>query len=129
MKRIAAIIAVIAVGSLGCAAPGTCTHIGQPQTFVTAARPLTLRVDAGTVWASANAVSYVNRAWPLPARGPVEDLSVSALPEHGGYIVSFRQGGVAWRGELDASRTPRGALQVMAEPPPDAAPSTAVAAR
>jgi hypothetical protein len=126
MRHIAAAIAVIAAGSLGCAAPETCTHLGQPVTFA-AAKPLTLRVDAGSVWASASSVSYVSRVWTLPASGPVDGLSVRALPACEGYLVSFRQGGVAWYGELDASRSPRGPLHVTAEP--GAVPGRVVAAR
>jgi hypothetical protein len=38
------------------------------------------------------------------------------LPEIGGHAVTFRQGGVEWRGELDAARAARGPLQVVATP-------------
>jgi hypothetical protein len=132
MRNLAATILVIAgviTGSLGCAASDACSHVGQPVTFA-AGRPLTLRVEGGVVWASANAVSDVSHAWTVPARGPVDDLTVSALPEGGGYVVSFRQGGVAWRGELDAHRAPRGPLQTTSEPLPMApAADRAVATR
>jgi hypothetical protein len=130
MRSLAAIVAAAAViaGSLGCASQETRSHVDKPLTFATA-RPLTLRIEAGTVWASPNAVSPVNRAWRVPAHGPVEDLAVEALPENRGFLVSFRQGGAGWRGELDSSRSPRGPLQMMVDPSLAVAPGSAISAR
>jgi hypothetical protein len=107
MKRIVfAVLAVVALGSTGCAAQGSDLHADRPM----CAGAVTLRATAGSIWTSANAFSEVHRAWSMPAHGPVESVEVKALAA-GGYTVSFVQGGVAWCGQLDASRRPTSSLR------------------
>jgi hypothetical protein len=127
MKTLLAFVALMTACSLGCAVPER-THVGQPMSFSTE-RPLTLRVDAGSMWAGAGPMLEVHRAWNMPARGPVEGVSVVALPQRDGYVVSFEQGGAMWRGELDADRRPRGSLQMVVTPADRAPDGSAVASR
>ena len=128
MKRI--ITAVLLSGSLGCA--GTAwrgSHVAAPVSLDEAGRPLTVRAEAGSLWTCAHVWTETRHAWDMPARGPVEDLMVWPLPGSGGYVVTFRQGGVAWRGELDAERTARGPLSAGATPFERAGAAQAMAPR
>jgi hypothetical protein len=77
---------------------------------------LAVRVAAGSVWTGARSWTEAHRAWTVPARGPVEQLTLRALPAASGFEVSFRQGGTTWRGELDADRSPRTPLEMVAAP-------------
>jgi hypothetical protein len=111
-RRLVEIVAVLASGSLGCAGSVTpCHHAAQPVTAASG-RPLAVRAEMGVLWASAGVWAEPHRIWTMPARGAVDDLVVGPMP--GGYFVTFRQGGVLWRGELDASRAGRGGLQPIA---------------
>jgi hypothetical protein len=117
------ILVLLVAGSLGCAAqvaPRAAEVValeGEPH--------LAVRVEAGTVWTSARPWTEPRRTWSAPARGPVEQLAVRALPEGGGFEVTFRQGGGLWRGELDAERGTRGPLQAVARPSGGAAATVA----
>src|SRR5690348_13444559 len=113
------VAAVVALGSLGCGASAApCPHVVAPAS-IEAERSLTVRIEAGCVWASSHAWTEPRRAWSTPARGPVENLALQARPNDGGFVITFRQGGAEWRGELDAERTARGPLRAM--PGPDLA--------
>jgi hypothetical protein len=128
MNAIAIFAVAVAFGSLGCAAsPTPCPH--AVPTSIEAERPLTVRAEAGCIWASPHAWSEPRRAWSMPARGPVEDLVLQPRPYLGGFVVTFRQGGVAWRGELSADRTERGPLRAMPEPLEGSEPDLATAGR
>jgi hypothetical protein len=116
MKNILAIAAILGSGSLGCAgAVPPCPHVPAPVS-IEVERPLTVRAEAGSLWTSAHVWTEPRRTWSLPARGPVHGLAITPLPEIGGHAVTFRQGSVEWRGELDAARAARGPLQVVATP-------------
>ena len=126
MKIIAAV--GIALGSLGCGVSAAGPHVGAPVSM-DGERPLTVRAEAGRIWASYHIWSEPSRAWLLPAHGSVEDLQVRARPNDSGFVVTFRQGGVAWRGELDADRTARGPLQALPPEPAQRHDGSLVAAR
>lgn len=105
MKTLALVLALAAVlsfGSFGCAAASISSHTAHPVS-IDGASPLTVRAEAGSVWTS-------KRVWAMPAHGPVEGLAVQALPHGEGHVITFVQGGIAWRGELDADRVARGPL-------------------
>jgi hypothetical protein len=113
MKLLAAISVVLLSGSFGCAGAALrLPHVPAPVS-IDSGRPLTIRAEAGFLWASPHAWSEPRRAWKMPARGPVEGLALAQVPGEGGYVVTFRQGGVVWRGELDADRAARGPLEVV----------------
>lgn len=99
-------VVLLTAGCAGRAAPPATQPIsldGEPH--------VTVRVEAGVVWASARAWTDARQVWATPARGPVELLAVRPLPD-GGFEVSFRQGGDVWCGELAADRNARGPLSV-----------------
>jgi hypothetical protein len=104
---------VIVAAALGSGAFG-CVSTARPcaPVSIEGAQPLTIRAEAGEVWASAHAWTEPRHVWALPAHGDVGNLSTQALPDDVGWVVTFQQGGVAWRGELDASRAARTPLQI-----------------
>lgn len=104
-----ALAAVLSFGSFGCAAASTSSHAARPVS-IDGESPLTVRAEAGSVWTSKRAWAEPKRVWAMPARGPVEGLAVQALPHGEGHVITFVQGGIAWRGELDADRAARGPL-------------------
>jgi hypothetical protein len=112
MKLMIIAATVFLSGSLGCAG----TTLRGTQVSLEAGRCLTVRAEAGSLWTSAHVWTETRRTWDMPARGPVKDLAISPLPGDGGYVVTFRQGGVAWRGELDGERAARSPLSAVTAP-------------
>jgi hypothetical protein len=110
MKALVIVAAVLVSSSLGCAASAPCSRIAKPVS-VEGERPLTVRTDAGCLWVSAHTWSETHRAWEKPARGPIEDLSIQAV--EGGHAITFAQGGLIWRGELDENHRARGPLTMV----------------
>jgi hypothetical protein len=109
MKAIVIVAALLMSASLGCAAaPAPCQHVAAPVS-VEGERPLTVRAEAGTVWVSAYAWGEPRRTWEMPARGVVAELVVRPIEE--GHEVTFRQGGLLWRGELGRDRLAKGPLR------------------
>jgi|HubBroStandDraft_6_1064221.scaffolds.fasta_scaffold496865_2 hypothetical protein len=102
--------------SLGCAG-SPWSHVAQPFSAA-GEHPCAVRAEAGVLWASAGVWAKPRRVWEMPAGGAVEQLQVVPMPGDAGYVVTFRQGGVRWWGELDASRAGRGQLRQVL-PPPD----------
>lgn len=110
----AAVCSLVASAMLGCdGSPTRCSHVATPVS-VSGDRPLTVRAEAGSVWCGAHAWTETRATWAMPARGPVEELTIRSLPD-GGHAITFRQGGVFWRGEVDESRSARGPLRAMPE--------------
>jgi len=117
MKIIGLVAFVLALGSIGCdASPSRCAHVAAPVSL-DGPRSLSVRAEAGSLWAGAGVWSGNHRAWTMPARGPVENMAIRAL-SNGGYEVTFLQGGVAWSGDLDADRKARGPLRPLPGPMP-----------
>jgi hypothetical protein len=110
MKALVIVAAVLVSSSLGCAASAPCSHVAKPVS-VEGERPLTVRTDAGTVWVGAHTWSEAHRAWEKPACGPIQDLSIEATAT--GHAITFAQGGLVWRGELDENHRARGPLTIV----------------
>lgn len=72
-----------------------------PVAQVDGVHPATVRAVAGSVWVGQYLSSEPRSAWALPARGEVRDLHVVPEGEHGGFAVTFQQGGAVWQGRLD----------------------------
>jgi hypothetical protein len=72
---------------------------------------LTVRTDAGNLWVGAHAWTETRRTWEKPAQGKIEELTIR--PIEGGHEITFLQGGLLWRGEVDADHKARGPLQVV----------------
>jgi hypothetical protein len=103
------VVALVVLGSFGCAAP-TSSSRGPRATLATTDRAVTIHAEAGSVWAGPRPEAMPRRAWAMPSTGPVEGLALEPIAE-GGHVVRFVQGGVAWRGELDADLCARGPLR------------------
>jgi hypothetical protein len=115
------VVALVVLGSFGCAAPASSAR-GPRATVQTGDRPVTIHAEAGSVWASPQREAMPRRAWTMPASGPVVGLWLEPVAD-GGHVVRFTQGGVAWRGELDADLRARGPLAPVNDAiAPEAAP-------
>jgi hypothetical protein len=115
MNRLFFVLAAVVVsGSIGCTAT-PCPHVAQPA-LASGEHPCAMRAEAGVLWASAGVWAEPRRVWEMPAQGAVEQLEVVPMPGGAGYVVTFRQGGVTWRGELDASRAGRDRLRQIVSP-------------
>jgi hypothetical protein len=111
MKQVATVVAVAVVALSGLVGCGASIDAAPKPQFASLEGPdaITVRAEGGTLWTAANSSCLPRRAWTMPAKGPVENLTVERLPE-GGHVVTFCQGGAAWRGQLDESRTMVGSL-------------------
>ena len=128
LKHFAVLSALLALGPIGCAgaAASQCPSVTTPAA-ASAARPLVVRAEAGSIWASPRVWAEPRRVWAMPARGPVEHLAQGAVTDGSGaigYVVTFRQGGMHWRGELDADRHTCGELRPLTAPPERATVAT-----
>jgi hypothetical protein len=103
------VVALVVLGSFGCAAPAASTR-GPSATVPGSERPVTVHAEAGSVWAAPQREAMPRRAWAMPSTGAVLGLALEPIAE-GGHVVRFVQGGVAWRGELDADLRARGPLR------------------
>ena len=112
MKRIVLMAAIVGAGSFGCASFNAPCSSPPPVSFE-GERPLTVRAEGGTLWTSGHLWAEPRRTWAMPARGPVGEMAVQAAATGRGHVVTFKQGGVLWRGELDGDRAPRGPLQAL----------------
>ncbi len=99
MKLIGLAFVVCTLGSFGCSRPDS-TPGALAATQGDA--PVAVRAEAGSIWWGRHTWSEPRRAWTLPASGPVENLAVERGAPADGWVVSFRQGGVAWRGSIGA---------------------------
>jgi hypothetical protein len=64
-------------------------------------RHITVRAEAGRLWWSYYPWTEPHELCTLPARGQVDDLRVTpALSTDDGFVVTFRQGGTTWRGDI-----------------------------
>lgn len=73
--------------------------------------PATVRAAAGSVWVAQYTSSEPRSAWALPSRGEVQELRIVPNGEHGGFAVTFRQGGALWEGRLDEDLHAMGDLE------------------
>jgi hypothetical protein len=101
---------VVSLSTIGCGAASTGVRVAKPVALE-GERPLTVRTDAGNLWVGAHAWSETRRAWKNPAQGQIEELSIRAIK--GGHEISFVQGGLQWRGEVDGDHVARGPLQIV----------------
>lgn len=120
LKHFAVLSAFLTLGPIGCAAAAAtqCPSVTTPAA-ASAAQPLVVRAEAGSIWASPRVWAEPRRVWDMPARGPVEHLAQGAVTNGSGavgYVVTFRQGGMHWRGELDADRQTCGELRPLQAP-------------
>ncbi len=78
---------------------------GQVVARVDGDRHVTIRAEAGKLWWSHWPWSEPHPLWQLPAAGNVENVAVTPnLSSDDGFIVTFEQGGVRWRGEIGDDR-------------------------
>jgi hypothetical protein len=112
MKTGLVIIIVAAVPSLGCLVTSTEPRVAEPV-VVEGEHPLAVRTDAGQVWVGSHVWSEMRPAWKAPAHGRMEDLVIRPIAS--GHEITFLQGGLQWRGEVDRDHNPRGPLVVVRE--------------
>jgi hypothetical protein len=99
-------VAIALAGAPACASAPIPSRAALPASHDGEARAA-VRVEAGAVWAGARPFTAQARAWSVPGRGPVDALEVRPLAAGDGFVVTFRQDGRTWRGELDADRRAR----------------------
>jgi hypothetical protein len=114
--------ALLSYGSIGSAAAIPSEPRVAKPVAIEGERPLTVRTDAGSLWAGSHVWSETNRVWSKPAGGRIEDLAIRPIP--GGHEITFVQGGMTWRGEVDVDHRAKGPLQLV--PSLDAGPSAPV---
>jgi len=102
--------AVLCVSSVGCASATTFPQVATPVA-IDGDRPLAVRTDAGSLWVGAHAWSETRRTWDKPARGQIEQLSIRRT--EGGHEITFVQGGLTWRGAVDADHRAQGPLEMV----------------
>jgi len=83
--------------TVACAQTPVNTAVARVDGF----HPATVRAVAGSVWVAQYTSSEPRSAWSLPSQGTVQDLRIWPYGEHGGFAVTFRQGGATWEGRLD----------------------------
>lgn len=112
-------LSLVAAGLLAAGCAGRAAPPAQPISLEGEPH-VAVRVEAGAVWVSARTWTDARPVWAIPARGPVDQLAVRALPD-GGFEVSFRQGNELYSGELAPDRSRRGPLRSVARPEEGAA--------
>jgi hypothetical protein len=103
---------VAAASSFGCVTTSIEPRVAKPVA-IEGDHPLTVRTDAGTLWIGSHVWSEVHRVWKAPATGPIEDLSIRTTAY--GHEITFLEGGLQWRGEVDRDQNARGPLEVLRE--------------
>jgi hypothetical protein len=103
---------VVAASSLGCVTASIEPRVAKPAA-IEGDHPLAVRTDAGNLWVGSHLWSEVHRVWRAPATGPIENLSIRTTAY--GHEITFLQGGLQWRGEVDWDQNARGPLDILRE--------------
>ena len=86
-----------------------CTQVNDPPVAtaqVEGAQHVIVRAEYGRIWWENRAWTAPHELWTLPATGEVQNLAVTR--ENDGFLVTFNQGGTAFRGSFGEHRAGAG---------------------